>query len=218
MPRRHATPISRRCGGGVGGGGPSTSPHHIPMLARAPALPGRARATRGLVRGHPCPQCPSSHQPPPQSHAGEGAGAPREGTRHTRSGPRASLHAFSVTHTTHPQSHAGEGAGAPREGTRHTRPGPRASLPAFSVTHTTHHNPMPARAPALPGKARATRGPVCRSYAPLPTLDPRVWRWGVFPHQRVHPHHITPPHTRAGEGAGAPRRTRTRLPSPVATG
>ena len=34
MPRRHATPISRRCGGGVGGG-PPTSPHHNPMPARA---------------------------------------------------------------------------------------------------------------------------------------------------------------------------------------
>ena len=28
------------------------------------------------------------HNTPPQSHAGEGDGAPREGTRHTRPGPR----------------------------------------------------------------------------------------------------------------------------------
>jgi len=38
------------------------------MPARAPALPGKARATRGLVRGHPCPKSPSSppsHNPMP---------------------------------------------------------------------------------------------------------------------------------------------------------
>ena len=40
-----------------------TNPTPPPMPARAPALPGKARATRSLVRGHPCPHCPSSHHP-----------------------------------------------------------------------------------------------------------------------------------------------------------
>ena len=97
MPRRHATPIFRRCGGGVGRGGPPTSPH-------------------------------------PQSHAGEGAGAPREGTRHTRSGPRASLPAVSVIKSPHPQSHVGEGDGAPREGTRHTGSGPRVRRSTVGIS------------------------------------------------------------------------------------
>ena len=44
---------------------------------------------------------PPHHPTPPQSHAGEGAGAPREGTRHTRSGPRASLPEISVITSPH---------------------------------------------------------------------------------------------------------------------
>ena len=40
-----------------------TNPTPPPMPARATTLPGKARATRGLVRGHPCPHCPSSHHP-----------------------------------------------------------------------------------------------------------------------------------------------------------
>ena len=70
MARRHATSISLRCGGGVGGT-PPTSPHHIPMPARAPALPGTARATRSLVRWHPCPHspCVAHCAPQPWVHA-----------------------------------------------------------------------------------------------------------------------------------------------------
>ncbi len=135
MPRRHATPIFRRCGGGVVG----VYPHHPTTI---PCRRGRRRS-QGRHAPHEVwsagilARILRHHITPPQSRAGEGAGAPREGTRHTRSGPRASLPAVSVIKSPHPQSHAGEGDGAPREDTRHTGSGPRASLPAFSVTHLT---------------------------------------------------------------------------------
>ena len=166
-----------------------TSPHHNPMPARAAALPGRARATRGLVRGHPCPHSPSSHHPTTipcrrgcrcsqERHAPHEVWSAGILARNLRHHP---------THNPMPaRAPALPGKARATRGLVRGHPGPQCP----SSHHPTHHNPVPARATALPGKARATPGLVRGHPCPcVPTKSPdgcigcRVTRQrGTLPH------------------------------------
>ena len=144
------------------------------------------------------------HPTHPQSHAGEGAGAPREGTRHTRSGPRASLPAISVRSPLHTPTVGGssskiahrcimEGVGSRARRVKQ-KMYERARMPADhnAAAGKRCHAAMHLPSPVATGATRRGWGLLL----PLPTLEPRGCEV-----RRAHPHHITPLQSPAGKDA-----------------